>query len=323
MKYFLLFWFLLLPNCSEQGQKKADLETPHKPESKYRSTEDYALSVGMAHVLEHKLEGYELKAAIVNSFHSLLFYYNAELEQVCFYIDENLISQERQSMKFEIKGQEKIGKIHYFLTDGKENCKIISIDRTQTTQEEYEKIQESGWSIASGFKLKQTDTYHFSITLADSLGTRQDVEVSYDPNNGWGSKASDITLGGELISANIFAFGKEKIIDQISKIAKIEPHCIVKTFPHPRNQFLKLEWDHDFIKPNKYSIEIEIQGENIIINGERSGIYDLRNRKEKFNSNDLNDVRITLTKSSNDETVRELLKYLEYSVRAKYFIGIK
>ncbi len=145
MKYLLILCICTVISCSKKSESSSETNDKNSheapaptTESKYRSTEDYALSVGMAHVLEHKLEGYELKAAIVNSFHSLLFYYNAELEQVCFYVDENLISQERQSMKFEIKGQEKIGKIHYFLTDGKENCKIISIDRTQTTQEEYE-----------------------------------------------------------------------------------------------------------------------------------------------------------------------------------------
>lgn len=331
MNYLLILCLFTVISCSKKSESSSEIdgssssETP-APEavSKYRSTEEYIFDVGMAHLLEHKLKGYKLKAAIVNSFNPVLFYYNEELQLVYFYFHESLGRPERDSLILKIDGQKNISRIEFFLTEQKENSKVVAVKGDEMTQEEYKDFIGPGIPIGYGFKLKQTDILQFSITLkGGQQGLRQDVEINYDPNNGWRSHASEISSEFDEIIANVFLFGKEKMIDQMKRVTKEKQYCIVRYRPHPYNSFtMKLELDNNYEAFNKYSVEIEVKEKQIIVNNKTGMGYILD--MIKINDDNLTDVRITLSETSDDQTVRELLEFLiSRYVTAEYSIGFK
>lgn len=330
MKYFLLLSFLTIVSCNEKSNS-SNSETPPPPEieteteSKYNSTWDYIFDNGIAHVLEHKLENYELKAAVINSFHSLLFYYNEDLQQVCCYVEEILTVNDRDNAMMQINGKEMRPNIWYYLTEEKENSRLIPIDFEKMTPEKRENFEGPGISLAYGFKLKQTDTFHFSINLIGNQ-SQQKVEITYDPNYGWRSNASQINTE-KIITANIYTFGKEKIIDQLKRLPNKDKECIIRTRPLPNFGFSRnFDLDNNYGDFSAYPIEIGIEGKTIYFNDDEITIYQIEDliKKEKIDPYNPIEARINLSNSSNEDTVKELLKHLvERYPEANFAIGIK
>jgi hypothetical protein len=324
MKYFLLLCFLTIVSCNDKSNSSDKNTTPPIVESNYKTADDYISDVGIANILEHKLDGYELKAAIVNSFHTSLFYYNEELQLLCIRPEE-ILCGDNDTMILQINGEDTLSKTGYYFTKDHENGKILKVDFADMTEEKNKNLNLSGSTVAYGFKLKQTDTFHYSITLYGDY-VRQKITVTYDPNTGWQSQASDILLEYEGVTANVFAFGKETIIEQLRKLPKADEKCIIRTKLHPSNRHtLKLDLDSDYDDFNTYSVEIGIKQKEIVVNDKSIHIREIQqfiddNSEPGYTA----DVRINLTNSSNEQTVRELFDYLVWYIsNPKYSIGIK
>ncbi|MGJ8656675.1 MAG: hypothetical protein ACSHX6_09495 [Akkermansiaceae bacterium] len=334
MKYLLIFCFYLITSCKDPEQKTSPTttETPAPRPSLTESTLHHIFDVGLAHFLERQLDGFELKAAIINHFHSLLFYYNKDTEQVCFYLDENLIYLDRKNTIFQVNGKNIPNQIVYYIPD-KERI-LIPIDFSEMTEDQRKNFKPPGMKLAYGFKLKQTDSFNFSISLTNQRDKHQDVKVSYDPNKGWNSSASEIKNEHNLIEANVFCFGKEKVIDQMKRINKDAETCIIRTKTFPYQQYtIPLTFDSDYDKLNTYPIEIEIKQDKMLINGEESTFYKLKViLKEKLNPLSPIHIRFTLSDTSHEQTVRDLFAHLTVHhlphnssspPEAKCFIGFK
>jgi hypothetical protein len=192
--------------------------------------------------------------------------------------------------------------------------------------EKRKEFNRPGINFACGFKLKQTDKFRFFMTLAGSAYEKQDIEITYDPNRGWKSKASQITYEVDQIKANVFCFGKEKVIDQMKRVTKEQQSCVVRTKQFYHDQFtIKLDLDSDYDDFNQHLVEIEIQQKDFIVNGKSISLYNIDSTiKEHYAIRHPADVRITLSSISDDQSVRELLEFLaDKHLDAKYSIGFK
>jgi hypothetical protein len=336
MKYFLIACLCFITSCSEKTELNPEPFTENSSEtlttitsSNNEDTFQYVIEIGIAQLLERKLKGYHLKAAIVNSFGPVLFYYNKDLQQVYFYLHESLTYRKKDSFSIKVNGQTDIHKILFFFTEEKENSELITVKFADMTEAEREKFTPPGLRLGYGFNLKPTDTLDFSITLAGGQqGLEQHVKVTYDPNNGWRSSASEITAEYEQLVANVFLFGKENIVKQIKRISKNEKFCVVRTRPHPYNyNALKLKIDNTYEAYNEHSIEIEVKNKQVIVNGNEGMLHirsAIEDKEKSSNFHDPPKTRITISDSSDDDTVRELFDYIiNGPMQAHYSIGIK
>ena len=328
MKFCLILCLCFIASCSE-NRKTEVKKTVQDPEpqttSKYKSTKDYISDVGIAHILEDKLEGYELKAAIVNTFQTSLFYYNEELQQLCIRPAERLLYDE-DTMIFQINGKDTLAKTGYYLTEDKENGMIVRVDFEAMTDGKHDDLNLTGPTLAYGFKFKQTDSLHYFIRFYGNY-VQQKVTVTYSPNTGWKSEASEISLNSEQVTANVFAFGKEKIVEQLRKIPIGDQECIIRTKAHPSNRFtMKFDLDSDYGDFNEYSVEIVIKEKALWVNNHKMSMPEISALiEEKFTDPRYRvDTRITFTPTSDDQTARELFRFIsKYRLDADYSLGIK
>jgi len=332
MKFLLFIILIITTSCSQKEKAEVPPENPKTENNKF--PELYIFEVGLTHFFEETLEGYKLKAAIVNDLHSLLFYYSEEKQQVYFYVEEILTSSRRDTLVLKVNGEDVSSIIRVYLVEKDGERKLVEIDGEQLTDQQRKEFKPPGMSLGYGIKLKRNDKLEFRMTLS---GNREEqvVEINYEPNKGWSSKASEIKYFDEPVVGNVFCFAKEKMIDQLQRASKSKKGCIVRDKIALRNGWtLKLVADNNYGDFSGYPIEVEVGEKSILVDGKSYTFDPTSYQHRSFFSaigwalklDDLrsDDLRITVSEKSNDKVVRGLFKFLlDERVHGKYMIGFK
>lgn len=326
---------LCLASCSDEksevknkgGQVENDAPM-EKTEPNYKREEtlfQYICETGVPRFLDQALPEYQLKAALVNSHSSVLFYYNEEKEQVIFYVEEIYTVMARDYTKeplLKFDSKRPITAMYFTRKKGK-----ITRKEAIVSAEEVPPGLPLGW----GFQLKRNESFTFKITLQDSDWS-QDIMISYTPDTGWESQSSKIRFSERLKKAQVFTFAKETMISQFQKAfkgwVKGKYHsCVVRTSQvEPSNKTLKFELltGDDF--ESQPDIMIVVDKDKIFIDGVEQNIaksndsqvirnisWHLENamqETESFKTGYPALVGLTVSNTSNDKLVRLVIASL-------------
>mgnify|MGYP000657497460 CR=1 FL=1 len=330
MKFLLCVLGIILVGCSEKKAVTEEVEVVEPAVEKKVNIESQLFEMGVTRFFDRNLPDFRLKAAVVNDFHSVLFFYNETSEKVVIFTEPGYLAK-RETLVLKVNGEPiKRSRQAQCLVEKNGKAVLVEVDYTDMTEIEFKDFRPPGIELGHGFRMKMSETMEFSLTFSNGQ-IEQDVEIKYDPNKGWSSKASDIRYNEEPKTASVFTFVDTPMIEQFRTASKGKKECYVRSKIERRGYpAIKFKFDALIDDFNIYPIEFEIlEGEKVKIDGvvfeQAIYRYELKRRIDEIrrDAGKRPQVRILISKNSNDEAIRKLLKCIcERYPRPEYTISI-
>lgn len=329
-KYILYAFCMLLAACSKKEIQPTEPTEPTNDNS-IQTDEDafqYVCSIGIPRFFDQNLPDYQLKAAVVNSRHSLLFYYNQETEQVRFYIEQGVVRPIEYDASYFNFETEKIGTYMYVTSEnGKFVLKEITPRELAEEEQKNFHIGDYGISLGYGFKLKQTATFTFRGKIAQG-NYQQDIVISYDPNAGWKTAATNITPDHNIRLAQVFGFSEDPMYMQFKKALENKQECFVKSKPPPFDSYpikFKLSTSDD---ASSADIVVHVSKDDLLVNSKPVtprailSAFDEKDKIRNYPKAPLS-INLVISTSSNDKLIRELIEAIKFTTTLNSSVTLK